>query len=81
MSKEDFVSFEQAEMLAQLFNYRENCKCCYIVNTREFVESEKPVNHNFSRTWTGRGWHYTHYSAPTKDEAIEFLMNFNYEKI
>ena len=39
-------------------------------------------NHNQNKRWQGiNGWKYYYYNAPTKNEAIEFLIEeLNYYK-
>lgn len=76
MNEQDkYVTFEQAEMLAKEFQYKVKCKHCYDANTKEFLESHEEFNHNHP-TWAGvNGWKYARYSAPTKDDAIRFLMD------
>lgn len=71
---EEYVTFEQAEILAKEFGYKEGCNTCYDAKTKEFLESHEKFNHNHP-TWAGvYGWKYARYSAPTKDEAILYLM-------
>ena len=72
---EELVTFEQAEMLAKTFGYRGKSKHCYITDSKELLESNEPMNHNLARSWAGvDGWHYARYTAPTKDEAINYLI-------
>lgn len=76
MNNKDYVTFEQAEMLALFFNYDGETDTAYSVDTKELFTTN--IKHSFNRQkmWGGiYGWKYSAYSAPTKDEAIEWLMN------
>lgn len=76
MNEQDkYVTFEQAETLAREYGFKEPCKTCYDAKTKEFLESQEPFDHNHTATWMGiEGWKYARYSAPTKDDAILYLM-------
>lgn len=78
LSNEDniYVTFEQAEMLAHMFNYTEETKCAYDAKTKELIEFPICFNHNRNKMWAGiYGWHYSRYAAPKKDEVILWLMD------
>ena len=73
---DDIVSYEEAEMLAQLFDYRGKCTHYYKVGDKEVKEHTEPMNFNTAqRVWAGMEWKYGMYSAPTKSEAILWLMD------
>ena len=75
IEQDKYVTFEQAETLAKEYGYKEPCKTCYDVKSKELLECQEPFNHNHSKTWMGiYGWKYAKYSAPTKDDAILWLM-------
>ena len=71
----DRVNFEQAEALAELYCYNGKHHHCYDVEDHHMHESQDKIDHNRNKVCTGRGWKYFHYSAPTKDEAIMYLMD------
>lgn len=76
MKKENYVTFEQAEMLALFFNYDKETNTAYRVDTKELFNTSIKCSFNRQKMWGGiYGWQYSAYSAPTKDEAIEWLMN------
>lgn len=69
------VTFEQAEALAEIYQYNGKHRHCYSVDDKTIHNSHEKINHNINKIWTGRGWKYFQYSAPTKDEAIIYLMD------
>ena len=70
-----FVTFEQAEMLCKKFKYSKLSKFAYNVDTKKLMMFSYEFNHNQNKTWQGiNGWKYYYYNAPTKNEAIEFLI-------
>ena len=84
----EFVSYEEAEMLAQLYGFRRKCTHYYKVGEQELKEHTFPMDFNTAqKCWAGMEWKYGMYSAPTKSEAIQYLMDSidaqrrHYEKI
>ena len=72
----DIVSYEEAEMLAKLFDYRGKCTHYYNLDDKEVKEHTQPMDFNTSKKcWAGMDWKYGMYSAPTKSEAILWLMD------
>lgn len=73
---DDIVSYEEAEMLAKLFDYRGKCTHYYNLDDKEVKEYTEPMDFNTSKKcWAGMEWTYGMYSAPTKSEAILWLMD------
>lgn len=72
---DDIVSYEEAEMLAKLYDFRGKCTHYYEVGDKEVKEHTEPMNFNSNRCWAGMEWKYSMYSAPTKSEAILWLMD------
>lgn len=76
----DIVSFEQAMLLAELYDFRYTNQSgkrphhVYDPKTEELRDADKYDSLSSPKVWNGKGWSYLWYLAPTKDEAIEFLM-------
>lgn len=76
----EIVSFEQAMMLAELYDFHYTNQSgkrphhVYDPKTEELRDADKYASLSSPKVWNGRGWTYQWYLAPTKDEAIEFLM-------
>ena len=81
MDVRDIVSFEQAEMLADVYGFSYVHKGLgkphhvYDPKTKELKEVENTIPNRSQRVWNGMGWTYQWYLAPTKDEAMLFLMD------
>ena len=73
--KDNIVSYEEAEMLAKLYDFRGKCTHYYKVGNKEVKEHTEPMNFNSNKCWAGMEWKYSMYSAPTKSEAILWLMD------
>ena len=72
---DDIVSYEEAEMLAVAYDFRKKCTHYYRVGDKEVKEHTEPMNFNSNKCWAGMQWKYSMYSAPTKSEAILYLMD------
>ena len=73
---DDIVSYEEAEMLAKLYGFKKKCTHYYNVGVKEVKEHAEPMDFNTAqRIWAGMDWKYGLYSAPTKSEAILWLMD------
>ena len=81
MDISEVVSFEQAEMLADVYDFSYTHKGLgkphhiYDPKTKELKEVENTIPKRSPRVWNGMGWTYQWYLAPTKDEAMLFLMD------
>ena len=79
MDVRDIVSFEQSEMLADVYDFRYthgSTHHVYDPKTKELIDvAGSEVSKRSPRTWNGMGWTYQYYLAPTKDEAMSFLMD------
>ena len=80
MDVRDIVSFEQAEMLADVYGFcytnKGNPHHVYNPDTKELIDmSGSEISKRSPRIWNGMGWTYQYYLAPTKDEAMLFLMD------
>ena len=79
--KDNIVSFEQAEILADVYGFSYVHKGLgkphhvYDPKTKELKEVENAIPKRSQRVWNGMGWTYQWYLAPTKDEAMLFLMD------
>ena len=71
---EERVNFEQAEALAELYCYNGKHHHCYDVKDHHMHESQDKIDHKDLRN-ISEYEEYFHYSAPTKDEAIMYLMD------
>lgn len=77
---DNIVSFEQAMMLAEIYDFYYTNQSgkrphhIYDPKTEELKEADEYTGSRSPKVWTGMGWKYQYYLAPTKDEAIEFLM-------
>lgn len=75
MRNDNLVTFEQAEMLARNFDFRSKCEHAYDADSGSLLTTTLGcINHNHTKSWTGTDWRYARYSAPTKDEAIDYLL-------
>ena len=80
VSINNIVSFEQAMILAEIYDFRYTNRSgkrphhIYDSTTKELRDADKYTSLSSPRVWNGMGWTYQWYLAPTKDEAIEFLM-------
>lgn len=78
---DNIVSFEQAEILADVYGFSYVRKGLgkphhvYDPKTKELKEVENTIPKRSQRVWNGMGWTYHWYLAPTKDEAMLFLMD------
>lgn len=72
-NENDLVTYEQAKFLAETLDYRGKCKYVYDADSGRLTETNTPLNHNLSKSWTGTKWKFSRYSAPTKDEAFNYL--------
>ena len=79
--EDNIVSFEQAEILADVYGFSYVHKGLgkphhvYDTKTKELKEVEDTIPKRSQRVWNGMGWTYQWYLAPTKDEAMLFLMD------
>ena len=71
---DEIVSFDEAKKLAEDYGYSENVKYCYIIGDKNVLEEcERQMNAN-AKTWTGRSFTHQTYSAPTRKDALAFMM-------
>ena len=79
--EDNIVSFEQAEMLADVYGFSYAYKGLgkphhvYDPKTKELKKIKDIIPNRSPRIWNGMGWTYQWYLAPTKDEAMLFLMD------
>lgn len=72
----EYVTFEQAAMLAHILNYRVKTDCAYDVETKQLYKFPEKYNFNQNKSWQGvYGWKYRLYAAPKKDDVIIYLMD------
>ena len=78
MDSSEIVSFEQAKSLAHIREFDTiRCNARYNSKTKDLHILPEDVNCNNSMTkqWRGDHWEFDYYTAPTKDQAVDFLMN------
>ena len=72
----EFVSYEEAEMLARMYGFRKKCTHYYKLGDKEIKEHTEPMDFNSAqKVWAGMDWKFGMFSAPTKSEAILWLMD------
>lgn len=77
MESSEIVSFDQAKSLTYISEFNTvRCNARYNLKTKDLHILQEEVNYNNSMTkqWRGDHWEFDYYAAPTKDQAIDFLI-------